>query len=191
MRKNNFNAFTLIELMVVIAIVAMLILGSNFLSFNKVSNKQKLETKIIRINSHFEEIRNNALLWKWIWTNLFVPKKYKIEFSTTWSWVIKNTYLSWSNYIDYNLFNKKIDFSDRFESISQINCYKLDDLNNPENTFNSWSIWTWTIILEWLNMTLTWWCDNNEKILEVEIKRKNDTKKIQINTLNWLIEIVK
>jgi len=190
MKKKNFNAFTLIELMVVISIIAILILGSNFLSFNKVSNKQKLETKIIRINSHFEEIRNNALLWKWIWTNLFVPKKYKIEFSTTWSWVIKNTYLSWGNYLDYTLFDKNIHFSDKFDSISKISCLKLD-WTETSNIFSDSTIWTWIILIEWANMTLTWWCDDNEKILEVEIKRKNDTKKIQINTLNWLIEIVK
>ena len=190
MRKNNFNAFTLIELMVVIAIIAILILGSNFLSFNKVSNKQKLETNVIRINSHFEEIRNNALLWKWIWTNLFVPEEYKIEFSTTWSWIIKNTYLSWWIYYDYNLFEKNINFSDRFDSISEIKCFKLNTLT-AENTFNSWSTNTWTIFIKWANMTLSWSCNATTKILEVTIKRKNDTKKIQINTLNWLIEIVK
>jgi hypothetical protein len=40
-------------------------------------------------------------------------------------------------------------------------------------------------------MSLSWSCDSTTKILEVTIKRKADTKKIQINTLNWLIEIVK
>ena len=109
MKKNNHNAFTLIELMVVIGIIAILILGSNFLNFNKVSNKQKLDTKTIRIVSQIEEIRNNSLLWKWIWTELIVPKKYRIDFSTSWSWVISTKYYSWS-YMDYNLFDKKVSF---------------------------------------------------------------------------------
>ena len=188
MKKISNTAFTLIELMVVIAIIAILILGSNFLNFNKVSNKQKLDTKTIRIVSQIEEIRNNSLLWKWIWTELVVPEKYKIDFSTSWSWVIKAQYFSWS-YIDYN-FDKEISFSNNFDSISEIKCFKLNN-STSENTFNSWSNWTWTILIEWANMSLSWSCDSTTKILELTIKRKANTKKIQINTLNWLIEIVK
>lgn len=189
MKKFKNNAFTLIELMVVISIIAILILGSNFLSFNNISNKEKLNTKIIQINSQIETIRNNALLWKWIWTNLIVPKKYKIDFSTNGSGQILYSYLSWATYQKYNLFDKKIDFSNQFESISEINCLKLDWWtwsNSPlQNTE------TWTIFIEGANMTLSWNCDTNTKILDLTIKRKQDTKKIQINTLNWLIEIVK
>ena len=187
MKKISNTAFTLIELMVVIAIIAILILGSNFLNFNKVSNKQKLDTKTIRIVSQIEEIRNNSLLWKWIWTELVVPEKYKIDFSTSWSWVIKAQYFSWS-YIDYN-FDKEISFSNNFDSISEIKCLELN--KNPINSFSWTTIWTWTIFIEWSNMSLSWSCDSTTKILELTIKRKADTKKIQINTLNWLIEIVK
>jgi len=186
MQKNKKNAFTLIELMVVISIIAILILGSNFLSFNNISNKQKLETKAIRISAHFEEIRNNALLWKGIWKDLFVPKKYKIDFSTSWSWIIKNTYLSWTIYEDYNLFNKEVIFWNRFETLSSISCLKL---NWDENILTKTE--TGTLLIEWSVITLKWDCNIDEKILQLEIKRKNNTKKIQINSLNWLIEIIK
>lgn len=186
MKKVSNNAFTLIELLIVILIIAILILGSNFLNFNKVSNKQKLDTKTIQIVSQIEEIRNNALLWKWIWTDLFVPEKYKIDFSTSWSWIISTQYLSWT-YLDYNLFNKRIEFLNDFSSISEVKCLKLDKSlwNSLTNTQ------TWTIFIKWANMSLSWSCDSTTKILELNIKRKSDTKKIQINTLNWLIEIVK
>lgn len=189
MKKFSSNAFTLIELMVVIAIIAMIILSSNFMSFNNVSNKQKLETKAVNITNNIEEIVNNALLWKWIWANLYVPKKYKIDFSTSWSWVINTQYFSWT-YLDYNLFNKKADFSDKFESLSQIKCFKLNS-STPENTFSWSTIWTWTLFIEWSNISLSWSCNSTTKILEIEIKRKSYTKKIQINTLNWLIKVIK
>ena len=187
MKKKDYKAFTLIELMVVISIIAILILGSNFLNFRNTSNKQELDIKAIRIASQIEEIRNNSLLWKWIWTNLVVPTKYRIDFSNSWSWIIKAQYFSWS-YIDY-IFDKKISFSDNFESISEIKCLELN--KNPINSFSWTTIWTWTIFIEWANMSLSWNCAPTAKILELTLKRKSDTKKIQINTLNWLIEIVK
>ena len=56
------KAFSLIELLIVIVIIGILILGSNFLSFNKISDKQELEIKTIRVISQIEEIRNNSLL---------------------------------------------------------------------------------------------------------------------------------
>ena len=186
MKKKLNNAFTLIELLIVISIIAIIIWGINFLNFNKHWNKYKLETKAIKIVSQIEEIRNNALLWKWIWTDLFVPEKYKIDFSTSWSWIISTQYLSWT-YLDYNLFNKRIEFLNDFSSISEVKCLKLDKSlwNSLTNTQ------TWTIFIKWANMSLSWSCDSTTKILELNIKRKSDTKKIQINTLNWLIEIVK
>lgn len=184
MKKNNLKAFTLIELMVVIALIWILIWWANFLSFNNISSKDKLETKVIKIISNIETIRNNALLWKWIWQNLIVPEKYKIDFSTSWSWKINYYYFSGaiSDFVKYN-FDKENKL-DKFESISSIKCLKLD-----------WSLWTnlttsqtWTIIIEWANMTLTWNCDNTTKILELNIKRKQFSKKININTVSWLIK---
>lgn len=180
------KAFSLIELLIVIVIIGILILGSNFLSFNKISDKQELEIKTIRVISQIEEIRNNSLLWKWIWTDLVVPEKYRMDFSTSWSWIINTQYLSWG-YINNNLYNKKIKFWNNFDSISEIKCLNLDKISG--NTLLNTE--TWSIIIEWANMSLSWSCDTSTKILELTIKRKEDTKKIQINTLNWLIELVK
>ncbi|MDQ7009837.1 MAG: prepilin-type N-terminal cleavage/methylation domain-containing protein [Candidatus Gracilibacteria bacterium] len=190
MKNFSNKAFTLIELMVVIAIIAILILGSNFLSFNNISNKQKVETKAIKITNNLEEIRNNALLGRGIGIDLYVPKKYKIDFSTSGSGVMKTEYFSGATSYDYTLFNKDVNFSDKFESISQIKCF---DLNNKtaKNTFSGSNIGTGTIFIEGSNMTLSGSCSSGTKILELEIKRKSDIKKIQINTLNGLIKIIK
>lgn len=194
--KNNKSqkAFTLIELLVIIAIIWTIILWTNLMSFNNISNKQELDTKIIKISSNIELIRNNSLLWKWIWTNLIVPEKYKIDFSTSWSGIIKTYYYSWaiSDYVDYTFYDKEIDFSNKFEKISNIKCLDLKQTTENELTSSE----TWSIIIEWAKLTLSWSCTSNpldidKKILEIEIKRKSDTKKIQINTLNWLIEIKK
>lgn len=188
------KAFTLIELLVIIAIIWTIILWTNLMSFNNISNKQELDTKIIKISSNIELIRNNSLLWKWIWTNLIVPEKYKIDFSTSWSGIIKTYYYSWaiSDYVDYTFYDKEIDFSNKFEKISNIKCLDLKQTTENELTSSE----TWSIIIEWAKLTLSWSCTSNpldidKKILEIEIKRKSDTKKIQINTLNWLIEIKK
>jgi len=62
MKKFKNNAYTLVEIAIVIAIILIIILGTNFLSFNNISNRERLDSKAIQIINNFEEIRNNALL---------------------------------------------------------------------------------------------------------------------------------
>lgn len=188
MKKNIINGFTLIEIIVVIFIMGILALGLNFLNVNKASNTQKLNIKIIQIVSQIEKIRNNSLLWKSIWVDLFVPERYKIDFSTSWSWIIKTQYFSWS-YLDYNFYDKNIQFWNNFDSISEIRCLNLD--KTAINIFSPAIVWTWTIIIEWSKIFLSWDCNDSTKILEISVQMKSYTKKFHINTLNWLIEIIR
>ncbi|MDQ7022822.1 MAG: hypothetical protein Q9M97_04800 [Candidatus Gracilibacteria bacterium] len=82
---------------------------------------------------------------------------------------MKTEYFSGATSYDYTLFNKDVNFSDKFESISQIKCF---DLNNKtaKNTFSGSNIGTGTIFIEGSNMTLSGSCSSGTKILELEIK---------------------
>jgi len=81
---ENKNAFTLIELLLVIFLIIMWIIWTSSLNFNLLTDKQKLENFVNRANIEFEEIQSNALLWKWIWATLENPDKWKIEFLSSW-----------------------------------------------------------------------------------------------------------
>ncbi len=184
MKKNLPSAFTLIELLVVIAIISIIALWITKLNFNTISDKQKLKIVATKIISNFETVRWNALMWKGIWEELNVPDSYRINFSTTWSWSITTQYLSWTlqTYTDI----VPLSFWTNFNEISKFNCLKLD------KTLNTASTSTGVIIIEWGSLTLTGACNQpSSKILELEIKRKQWTQTIQINTLNGLISLKK
>lgn len=185
MKKIQLNyAFTLIELLVWITIISIIILWTNSLNFNKINHKEKLNLFIYNIKSNFETTRNNALSWKGIWVTLDLPEKWKIEYSTTGSWIIStSTTNDWVSWVIY----ENIDFQQNF-SLSEINCLKLD-------WSNDWNItWTWIIEFDWINLTLTWAsvisdCNEESKKLELTLKYQWEEKKLIFNSLNWLAEI--
>lgn len=178
--KDTKIAFTLIELLVAITIITIMALWVSSLDFNRLSWKQKLEIFTNNVKTNYESIRNNALSWKWIWNNLDIPKKWKIDFSKSNSWTIITSYSNdWTIWNTYN----NTSFQNSYQILS-IRCLKNNwTLDNVLNT------WTWTIELSWINTTLWWDCSNNtSKILEITFRNKTyDTKKLEINTLNWLV----
>lgn len=175
------NAFTLIELMVWITILSIILLSVSNIDFSRLNIKQELEIFTNNIKSNFESIRNSSLSWKWIWTDLYLPDRWKIEYSTSNSWTIINSTFSWST--ESELENNLI-FKPWF-TISKIKCLLLNwDLDNDIT-----DTWTWIIEFTWSKITLGWDCNNTSKILELTIKNKYETKTLQINTLNWLAEI--
>ncbi len=180
----NKKAVTLIELLVWIWIISILALWMSSINFNRLNSKQKLELFTNSIKINYEEIRNNALAWKWIWTDLEVPKKWKIDYSMNNSWTIITSKLS-SNWIDWEIFNGNnwIVFQSGYY-ISNIKCFK----STWEEENELLSTLTWTIEFEWINIKLWWNCNSGSRILELKIKNKTDEKILKINTLNWLIE---
>jgi prepilin-type N-terminal cleavage/methylation domain-containing protein len=179
--KKQKKAFTLIELLVSISLISILAIWISSIDYNRLNNKAKLDIFTNEIKTHFERVRNNALSWKWIWTDLNVPEKWRIEYSLSNSWKIISKTLSWTNYwLDY----ENINFNNLYE-ITNLDCLNLNQLN-LEN-INSW---TWIIEFSWINISLTWSCTNSSsKILELTIKSKSDEKILQLNTMNWLAEI--
>lgn len=175
------QAFTLTELLVWITVMSIILLSATNMNFNRLNTKQELDIFTNNIKSNFEMIRNSSLSWKWIWNDLALPEKWKIEYSTSNSWTIINSatfdWTAWTN----------LDISPKFKqgfSISEIWCLKLDEDENEDITS-----WTWTIEFIWSNLIL-WGCaDNTSKILRLTIKYKAETELILLNTLNWLAEI--
>lgn len=182
--KKNKNWFTIIELLVVIAIIWILIVWSSRINFNPQIDKQNSEMFANNIFTSIENIRNNALLWRWIGSgNTFThPEKWIVRFSTllngTQSGSIQATYLSWV--VDYPYNDLKVDFINQNSQIAQLTCTNIDGSNSQ----------TWNIIdieFSWNTTTLSW-CNNTHKILEIQTKYKNFEKTIKINSTTGLME---
>lgn len=178
--KNQNKAFTLMELLAWIAIIAIIILWTTNIDYNRLTSKQKIEIFSNKIITTFESIRNSTLTWKSISANFEVPEKMRIEYSNAWSWTITISSYDWTSWSNYDT-NNDILFGQGY-TIWNMRCLKLD--LNVDSTI-TW--WTWTIEFEWINMTLTWACSGDAKILEMEINYSAFTKILQINTLNWLV----
>ncbi len=176
--KKIKKAFTLIELLVWITLITILALWATNLNFNRLNTKQELDIFVNKIKSNYETIRNSSMSWKWVWTDLILPEKWKIEYSLANSWTILNSSLSWSIWTPYNL----TPLFKKWFSISQIRCLQLD--LSTSTTTN-----TWTIEFIWSNISLTWSCTTPYKILELTIKNKYEEDILLINALNWLSEI--
>jgi prepilin-type N-terminal cleavage/methylation domain-containing protein len=178
-RKSLKSAFTLVELMIVVALIGILTWIWSQLNINTVWDSNKLTIFNNKLITNFETIRNNTLLGKWTDSNVDVPDAWRINYNSTWSWTVTADYLSWT-WLPYTISTIN---TPEFHSISQINC--LDIWKNPINS----NIVNGSVIITWNEFSLSWSCTSNTRILEFTTKFKNDTNKIHINALNWLIEV--
>jgi len=164
--------FTLLEIMIVIALIWIIALWASKINFNSLSDRQRVDGFFYKIKTNIETIQNDALIWKAIKlpdNSVIVPKKWKIDFSNSWSWIIVNNYFDWNNYKKYS-------------GIKPDKFYEIIIKNNNTNLID-----TWSLLIEWWNLSLTWITSNN-KILEIEAKYKNFSKIFIINTISWVIE---
>ncbi len=172
--EKEKKAFTLLELMVVIALIWIMALSISKLNFNSLSDRQRIDWFFYKIKTDIETTQNNAFIWKAIKLpddSIIVPKKWKIDFNNSWSWKIISKYLSWSTeYIYSEIIPKKH--------------YKIEifNKNNPIDDTE-----TGSILIEWWNLTLSWITTTN-KILEIKTSYKNFSKTFTINTISWVIE---
>lgn len=177
---QNKYWFTLIELLIAIAIISIMTLSISSINYDRLSSKQKNEIFINKIKTDFETIRNYSLSGKWIWTELIVPEKWQIDFSNTSSWKIETKYMSGWTLYTYNNLN----FID-WKEISFIKCLRLNKTEDNEITS-----WTWIIKIEWDKLILTWSCNiTTSKILQIWVSFRWNEEILNINTLNWLVEI--
>lgn len=185
MSKNKSKkAVTLIELIVWIGIITFIAIGASQLNFNTLNNRQKLEIFSNNIISQFEQIRNDALLGKWIWTNLITPEQWRIDYSNNSSGAVHSYYLTgswyWSHY-------ENIIWWDGF-SINNFQCYQID-WTTLEYTL--WNNETASIYFNNGKLNLSGSCTPSSKILEFDVHYNNFSDTIKLNSLNGLIEIKK
>ncbi len=176
---NNKKWYSLVELSVIIAVITIIAIWASRINFNRLSSKQKLDIFSNKIISKIETTRNNALLWKWIWTNLVIPNKWKIEISSNNSWTINSSYYDWTNWYLYN--EDSLIVTSPFY-INNIRCSSLTGVISNL----SWT--TWSIFISWWDLSLSWCTNTNDKILELDVTFWSFRNRITINTLNWLIE---
>jgi len=169
------KAFTIIELLIAIAIIWIIVIWISNLNFNNISDKQRMDSFYYKIKSEIETIKNNSLIWKAIDSNMKVPKEWKIDFASGSTNInISYSWATWTNYKNINI--------EKFYKIKAINCINL-----------SWSTWslswnTWSIIINWANLSLSWCSSSNYKTLIITTWYKEFEKKLEINTVSWVLK---
>lgn len=177
--SKNKNAFTIVELMVIISIITIIAIWWSQINLNRLSSKQKLEIFNNKIVNLIETTRNNSLLWKWIWNNFIVPDSWRIDLSESNSWTIISSYLSWWTWYNYDD-NSLVVYDSYY-----INNFRCSSLTWVTTNF---SAWTWTILISWNDLSLSGCTNPNYKIMLIDLTFGSHRNRIKINTLNWLVE---
>jgi hypothetical protein len=172
-------AFTLTELMIVVTLIMIVFWAWSQLDFNSIWAKEKLEIFNTKILSHYEEIRNNALLGKWIGSTLEIPDWWKITYSDSGSGNIATQYLIGSTWTNYSAITPLVPEK---HSINTVQCLDLQ----------WWNIVSWDaeIIFNGNQLTLSGSCNpTTHAKIQFETEHLDHTFNFEINTLNWIMEI--
>ena len=176
--KTSYKWFTLIELMVVIALISIITLGATRIDFNRSSDQQRLAIFTGEIASKIETVRNNALIGKWVGVNLETPESWEIQISDISAWSLQTSYNLWAGPISSNEYSI---IPNTFYSIWNMRCIQLDGTSEAN--------WNATITINGNEMILSGCSTDNFKILEFTTSYRDLTQAVQINTLSWLIEV--
>lgn len=181
-KVNNFKKwFTLIEILVAITVISILAVWAARINFNRLSDKQRSLILSNQVYSNIESIRNNSLLWKWVWTLLTTPKKTIINIKTSNSWSINTNHYSTTLSTSPFMSESWTTFWS-FSSLSDLICYNSD-------LSESWSINNIDIIIKWSTLSLSWCTlSSSGTILDIQTKFKNFQETIRIDAISWIME---
>ena len=176
--KKSSKAFTLVEILVVIAVIGILALGASRLNFSRTSQVELLNIESIKILALIEEMRNNALVWRAVSAWWEIPENWRITFDiTNDSYAAGYLRTSWTTETTINS-NIRSPFG-----IMDIRCIWI---NNADlwNISNVGSIEFSTAGLTTIN-----WCSNDDaRILHIQIWHLSITKTIRVNIITNVIE---
>lgn len=179
---NKKNAFTLIEILVVIVIVWIVTLWASSLYSKNLWDRQKLSIETNKFITIIESIKNNALVGKWVWVDLITPDYYNVVvwYDEAWSWYVLSSYNTWTTE-NINFPSMSLEKYD----IRRITCSNLD-WSNSDNTIKEV-----TIKYEWNNISATWCNDPSRKVIDVMIWYKSFSSRVKLNTISWVMEEVR
>lgn len=176
-KKDWISAFTIIELLVTIALISIILLGAAQFNFSRLSQGEKLNIETIKTISLIEEVRNNALIGKWVWVDLDTPESWTIDISQTSSgsvhsyYTLENTntgqYLSWNTVFPF--------------SITDMQCLRHNGTFENINTDIS-------LIFSWDSSQLVWCSDDTFKKLTFNYWTWNFSTNITFNSVTGVIE---
>lgn len=177
--KKNKKWLTLIEILVVVALIWILAVGLSKINFNPLMDKQKSLAFSDEIINNIESLRNNSLYWKWVGSGSFThPTKWVISVLTgSWQDNFQAKYTTWAwLQIDDNY---RVNFIPHAE-INKMVCY------NTTKTL-SWSTNSLDIEISWSTISLSG-CTFSWTIAEISAKYKQFEQSIWINTISGVIE---
>ena len=189
MCKKNKNAFSLIELVVVIGLITFIALTATSLNFQWLSDKQKLEIFSNRIITQIEAIRNDALVWK----NLYdTTKKIWFEDIEQWKIAINKTTAT----LEVTAYPRQKDISEVKEP-RIVTTNKASVWEKIEALKCNWVWWEKSIdsakiVFEWTKTAKVIWEDCNENsILQFELSYSKEKWIIEFDPVSWLVEMKK
>lgn len=189
MCKKNKNAFSLIELVVVVGLITFIALTATSLNFQWLSDKQKLEIFSNRIITQIEAIRNDALVWK----NLYdTTKKIWFEDIEQWEIAINKTTAT----LEVTAYPRQKDISEVKEP-RIVTTNKASAWEKIEALKCNWAWWEKSIdsakiVFEWTKTAKVIWEDCNENsILQFELSYSKEKWIIKFDPVSWLVEIKK
>lgn len=176
------KAFTLIELLVIVSIIALLIIASTRIDLSRLTQKQQTGLELIKITNIFEEIRNNALIGRWVEEDFRNPDFWKIDISAENNGKIQSFYTLWG--VD-TIYSNNSWSASRGQKILNLECQSFDG-----SVTSSLTTWTATLIFEWNSITLNHPnCDSQtQKNLFLRYGDLNISETLMFNTLSWVIK---
>lgn len=169
------QAFTLIELLIVIFILGIIVTSVRYVNFNEINNRKNAEVFTNNISRVFENTRNNALLWRSFLDQN--PAAWRVHVNLTNSGTLTTEYLSGTTWELYN----ESDYSFQVDFPSFINSITCD-INGDVSSG------TGTLVFTGRDLSFSGACNSNDKIMRIGTNYSSFTGEVKINSVSWVIE---
>lgn len=180
-KKQNLNWYTLVEILVVIAIIWILALAISNFNFTRLNAKQLVSIELVKIENILSEVRDNSLVWRWVWTSLQVPTSWNIDISTVSSGSLNSYYFIPSSIPPIDYLNGLWTAPEN-TSIQNILCKSFIGQSESSNNV--------TLTFTGAEIDISAWCTHatrNYKILDIIYGQWTLTGSVSINTVTWVI----
>lgn len=178
MRKSGF---TLVEIMVVIAIIWILALLSTNFDFNKKTSIEKWWRMINKLSSILKTEFFNSQAWKWVefWSWIVIPDSREIHIGT---WNITINYI-WNKTLTWEIFS----YPFFWESP-----YNIKNINYIAKDGSTWSIsYPFSIVINNWNISFSWSNSTETGAIRLSITAwfSLDYRTLELDRRTWIVEI--